>query len=146
MSLYLVPAFRAYALAATFVACHLLGLAMLIGNTRYRRGSTVNEEDVSAWDYKHTVVDHADVQRVKRAHMNQLENILPFLVIGALYAATGPSRIGAYGYYGTFVGARILHTFGYLTRRPFIRLWSYITGTLVTLAMSVHVIVAALLT
>ena len=50
-----------------------------------------------------------------RAHLNDLENIVPFLGIGLLYSLSGPDLSTAILHFRLFVGARIYHTVAYLT-------------------------------
>ena len=71
-----------------------------------------NKEDLKS-DKQKVVFNDEDVERVRRAHRNDLENVLPFIVIGFLYTLTNPAaglaillfRIGAL--------ARIVHTLVY---------------------------------
>uniref|UniRef100_A0ABI7Z3L0 Microsomal glutathione S-transferase 1 n=1 Tax=Felis catus TaxID=9685 RepID=A0ABI7Z3L0_FELCA len=58
------------------------------------------------------------VERVRRAHLNDLENIVPFLGIGLLYSLSGPDLSTAILHFRLFVGARIYHTVAYLTPLP----------------------------
>jgi glutathione S-transferase len=53
-----------------------------------------------------------------RAHLNDLENIVPFLGIGLLYSLSGPDLSTALLHFRLFVGARIYHTIAYLTPFP----------------------------
>ncbi|KAM8912805.1 microsomal glutathione S-transferase 1 isoform 1-T1 [Lycaon pictus] len=53
-----------------------------------------------------------------RAHLNDLENIVPFLGIGLLYSLSGPDLSTALLHFRLFVGARIYHTIAYLTPLP----------------------------
>ncbi len=76
-----------------------------------------------------------DVERVRRAHQvwyfrfhdidsnhiyslihfqNDLENILPFVLIGGLYITTNPTVFAAKTCFRVFAAARYLHTFVYL--------------------------------
>ena len=56
----------------------------------------------------------ADVLRVKRAHQNDLENVLPFLALCPLYLATGPGERVAGALIRTFAAARVAHSVFYL--------------------------------
>ena len=58
--------------------------------------------------------DHPDVERVRRAHLNDLENVLPFLILCPLYLATGPAAATATTVIRVFAAARLLHTVVYL--------------------------------
>ena len=59
-------------------------------------------------------MDDPDVERVRRAHLNDLENIVPFLLLCPLYLTTGPSVCLAATLIRGFAAGRILHTVGYL--------------------------------
>ncbi|GBP78287.1 Microsomal glutathione S-transferase 1 [Eumeta japonica] len=49
-----------------------------------------NLEDVKLQSIGQIKFDDPDVERVRRAHLNDLENIPAFWVLGALYASTAP--------------------------------------------------------
>uniref|UniRef100_A0A1B0EUG3 Microsomal glutathione S-transferase 1 n=2 Tax=Lutzomyia longipalpis TaxID=7200 RepID=A0A1B0EUG3_LUTLO len=53
------------------------------------------------------------VERVRRAHLNDMENILPFLTIGLLYVLTNPNKVIASNLYRVAATARIIHTVVY---------------------------------
>ena len=55
-----------------------------------------------------------------RCHQNDLENVLPFVLIGLFYVLTGPSVYSATLHFRLFAGARLLHTIVYLNaiRQP----------------------------
>ena len=54
------------------------------------------------------------MERVRRAHLNDLENVIPFLVLCPLYLATGPAAGTAVFLIRVFAAARVLHTIVYL--------------------------------
>ena len=54
-----------------------------------------------------------DVDRIRRATRNDVENILPFFTIGFLYLFTNPSPLIAINLFRAAAIARILHTFVY---------------------------------
>ncbi|XP_055136497.1 microsomal glutathione S-transferase 1 isoform X7 [Symphalangus syndactylus] len=77
------------------------------------------------------------VERVRRAHLNDLENIVPFLGIGLLYSLSGPDPSAAILHFRLFVGARIYHTIAYLTPLPQPnRALGFFVGYGVTLSMA----------
>ena len=51
-----------------------------------------------------------DVERVRRAHRNDLENILPFFIAGFFYVLTNPSVFIAVNLFRAAAIARIVHT------------------------------------
>ena len=74
--------------------------------------------------------------------MNDLENILPFFVIGYLYILTNPAAATATLLYKVFAGARIVHTFVYaITPMPQpSRALAWFVGFLIEVYMAVSVI------
>jgi len=57
--------------------------------------------------------DDNDVERVRRAHMNDIENILPFFILGFLYCFIHPDPDSANLLFKVFAIARIVHTLVY---------------------------------
>lgn len=135
---------RYYALAATFVSLHLIFLALWTGRTRVKNKKWVNPEDAVFNKGEKVEADPFAVTRVKAAHLNLLENAVPFLVVGALYTATNPSKTAALAYFGTFVGARVVHTFVYLAGKQPFRTIFFAIGMLATVGMAFHVVRAAI--
>lgn len=137
-------AMQTYALAATFVTLHLFVLASITAIVRTRHKEYVNPEDATLSKGKSVEGEHADVARVKRAHQNLLENAVPFLAIGLLYAMCTTNKQGPVAYFGAFVGARVLHTVFYLWGKQPFRTISFAIGVAAILGMAFHVVRAAL--
>lgn len=133
-------AFNIYALTAAFLAVHLVLLALWTGFVRARSGRFANPEDKGIVKGELAAEDHPDVLRVKRAHVNALENAVPFFVVGALYVATGGTKLGAEAYCGTFLAVRVLHSLFYLWGKQPFRTMSFALGVLCIFGMAVHVI------
>uniref|UniRef100_A0AAX7VFS9 Microsomal glutathione S-transferase 1 n=1 Tax=Astatotilapia calliptera TaxID=8154 RepID=A0AAX7VFS9_ASTCA len=108
------------------------------------RKSFSNEEDVarkSAEEKKKLLKTHPDVERVRRCHQNDLENIIPFVIVGLLYALTGPELSVALLHFRIFAGARIFHTIAYIGALPQpSRALSWVVGMLVTFSMAYRVL------
>jgi glutathione S-transferase len=138
------PGLAAYAIASTTIALQLVALALWTGRVRVQKNRWVNPEDAKAAKGEQVDEEDDDVARVKRAHVNLLENAVPFFVVGALFVATAPSRTASIAYFGTFVGARILHSIFYLWGRQPFRTLSFGVGVLAIAGMAVHVLRAAL--
>ncbi|XP_023565238.1 microsomal glutathione S-transferase 1 [Octodon degus] len=80
-----------------------------------------NPEDAAGFgkeDAKKYIRTDESVERVRRAHLNDLENIVPFVGIGLLYSLSGPDLSTALLHFRIFVGARIYHTVAYLLPLP----------------------------
>lgn len=130
------PVFQMYTVSCVILLATLYALAFHTALTRGARRVVVNPEDV-ALDGRVSVaeVDHPDVQRIKRAHLNLLENAVPFFVVGFLYTLTGPGVAMAAGLFGVFVVIRVLHAAFYLTATQPFRTASFAIGALVNLIM-----------
>ncbi len=84
------------------------------------------------------------VDRSRRMHRNDLENIPPFLACGLLFVTTGPSYLLANILMIGFVGARLAHSVAYATQQSHeIRATLYTIGSAVVMVMAVYVLVAA---
>lgn len=57
--------------------------------------------------------DDEDVERVRRALLNDLENVIPFLLVGLLYVLTKPGKYSSAWLFSIAGTARILHTIVY---------------------------------
>ena len=131
---------KMYALAATILAVHLILLAFWTGTVRTLRKVYTNPEDAKLNKVEVATADHDDVLRAHRAHVNALENAVPFFAVGLLYAMTDPTKDGAMIYFAVFVAARVLHSVFYLWGRQPFRTLSFAIGALATLGMAVHVV------
>ena len=54
-----------------------------------------------------------DVERIRRAHLNDMENILPYIMVAFLYVLANPSYTTASILFRVASTARILHTIVY---------------------------------
>jgi glutathione S-transferase len=145
------PVFVTYMIAASIMILKLMGQGWM---TVYRmlqvdggwatpedmRGGLINRnprpEQLGPNDY---------VDRSRRMHHNDLENIPAFLACGLLFVAAAPSLLLANILMYTFVGARLLHTLAYATKQTHeVRATFYTIGSVVVIVMAVYVLVIAL--
>jgi uncharacterized MAPEG superfamily protein len=85
------------------------------------------------------------VDRSRRIHRNDLENIPAFLACGVLFVAAGPSYLLANILMYGFVGARLAHTIAYATKQSHeIRATFYTIGSVAVILMALNVITAML--
>ncbi|KAM4541146.1 microsomal glutathione S-transferase 1.2 [Fundulus diaphanus] len=132
--------FKAFTTYAAIVTLKMILMGPLTAYFRITRKSFCNEEDVS-WksgeEKKKFLKSHPDVERVRRCHLNDLENIIPFFFIGLLYALSGPELSSALLHFRIFTGARLFHSFAYILALPQpSRALSYFLGMLVTFSMA----------
>ena len=136
------PAFQLYALCSAVLVVVLYILGGLTAKTRAERLKLINPEDVGVNPMGAVVVDVEcpEVQRVKRAHLNSLENSVPFFVLGFLYTQTDPGMTLLRVLFFTFVAVRVLHAAFYLTARQPFRTISFGLGMLINLTLAVQVL------
>ncbi|KAM3614343.1 uncharacterized protein V6R79_013033 [Siganus canaliculatus] len=136
--------FMAFTTYATIVILKMMLMSPMTSFYRFKRGAFANEEDVlskSAETRKKMLTSNPDVERVRRCHLNDLENIVPFVLIGLLYSLTGPELSAALLHFRVFTGARIFHTISYTTPLPQpSRALSWMVGVLVTVSMAYNVL------
>jgi uncharacterized MAPEG superfamily protein len=111
------PGLRVLALCFLVLAAKLVALATATSVLRMRARAFDSPEDYRVIGLEPPAgggEPDPRVERVRRAHRNAVENTLPFLGVGLLYALAGPPllavQIGCIG----FTAARVLHTIVYL--------------------------------
>jgi len=111
--------FGAFAFHAGLMAVNTLTKSFLTARQRFRKGNFISREDgAHKPQLKIGVGIDDDVERVRRAHQNDIENIFPFLTLGLLYLFTNPEHSTAQLCFRIFSGARLLHSFVYLWEIP----------------------------
>merc|ERR1712029_484046 len=81
--------FGAFAFYAGIVTIKMMVMSFLTARQRFKVGVFTSPEDATMQGHKAGV--HEDVERVRRAHLNDMENVLPFLILGFLYMFTNPA-------------------------------------------------------
>lgn len=142
-------AFLAFSTYATIVILKMMLMAPLTGFFRFKQKAFSNQEDLwlakNAEEKKKMLRADPEVERVRRCHQNDLENIIPFIVIGLLYALSGPDLATAVLHFRVFVVSRICHTVSYVLALPQpSRALSWVTGMLATFSMAYRVLHTAL--
>ncbi|XP_057709852.1 microsomal glutathione S-transferase 1-like [Corythoichthys intestinalis] len=136
--------FRAFSTYALVVILKTMIMAPLTAFYRFKRGSFANEEDVafkSAEERKKLLRPNPDVERVRRCHLNDLENVVPFVLVGLFYALSGPQLSTALLHFRIFAGCRIFHTISYIGAFPQpCRALSFFAGVGATVSMAYHVL------
>ena len=85
------------------------------------------------------------VDRSRRMHRNDMENIPAFLACGLLFVAAGPSNLLAIILLYGFVGARLTHTIAYATKQSHeVRATFFTIGSIVVIIMALYVIAAVI--
>ncbi len=85
------------------------------------------------------------VDRSRRMHRNDLENIPAFLACGLLFVVTGPTVMLANIFFYGFVGARLIHAVAYATKQSHeVRATLYTIGSVIVIIMAILVLKFAL--
>ncbi|XP_055383087.1 microsomal glutathione S-transferase 1 isoform X1 [Condylostylus longicornis] len=160
------PIFKSYVFWSAVLIIKMLLMAPLTGFHRFRTQTYINKEDLIVYDWLKCIplinsfanpedlpskklkvkFDEPSVERVRRAHRNDLESILPFFVAAFFYVLTGPNEFIAINLFRAVAVSRILHTFVYAIvplPQPS-RALAFFTCLLATLYMSIIVILKTL--
>ncbi|OWF48910.1 microsomal glutathione S-transferase 1-like [Mizuhopecten yessoensis] len=116
------PLFKQFAFYSGVVIVKTMSMSVLTALNRIGKSVYANPEDCAigkAMDRncKPTLTDPT-VERIRRCHLNDLENVIPFFLIGLLYVSSGPNPATALMYFRIFTGCRLLHTVAYLCKVP----------------------------
>ncbi|MES1200796.1 MAG: MAPEG family protein [Pseudomonadota bacterium] len=142
--------FATYAIAASLMVLKIMAQGWVtVVRMMANSGGFVNPEDEKAGPAnpkpRPGQLDlNDDVDRSRRIHRNDLENIPAFLAIGLLFVLINPPLAAAQWLMYGFVAARLLHTIAYSTaQRHEVRATFYSIGSLIVIAMAVWVLVVA---
>jgi glutathione S-transferase len=132
-----------------FYSAILLGkmllMSALTSRARIQKKVFANPEDKVFARGVEVSIKHTDqdVERIRRAHLNDMENILPFIPLAVLFAFSNPGTDCARCLFQIFTVARICHTIFYLVpraRKPWLRFASCAVGWFINVYMAYHVI------
>jgi len=145
------PVFVTYVIAATIMIVKMMGQGWI---TVYRMmkvgGGFLNPEDkAKGWANpapRPGQLDQDDyVERSRRMHRNDMENIPMFLVAGLLFAWTGPALWVAQVLLYGFVVTRLAHFWAYSTAKPHeVRATFFSFGSLIIIGMAVYTFIYAI--
>jgi uncharacterized MAPEG superfamily protein len=113
------------------------GFGVATAILRQRRNVWLNEEDARRFAGKVADLEDRDVARLLRLHRNQIENCVPFFVLGLVWVMAGMWDQVAVALFLAFTLSRLLHPFLYWTQRSRLRTASF------TLSFVVNAILAA---
>ncbi|XP_046629274.1 microsomal glutathione S-transferase 1-like [Neodiprion virginianus] len=105
--------FKIFGFWGSILVLKILAMAVLTGRQRMRKKVFANPEDAARDKKAKIAFDDPDVERVRRAHLNDLENVVPWFIATWIWLGTGPSTWLAGLLIRVFVLSRILHTVVY---------------------------------
>ena len=139
------PVFQVYTVAASVMVLKVMGQGWM---TVYRmlkvNGGWASPEDLRPGMINKTPnvsqLDSNDfVERSRRMHRNDLENIPAFWISGFLFVLAEPSLILAQVLLYGFVAARLLHSIAYATQRSHeMRATFYTLGSVIVALMALY--------
>lgn len=134
------PTFVVYAITSLVLCANLLFLWAYSGVVRAKTRTAINPEDSERFGAPLKETDPPEVARVLRAHANAQASIYPFLFLGLVFVLAGGSAGAATILFGVFAGARILHSFAYLTAKQPWRTLLFIVGSVALVALMVAIL------
>ncbi len=146
------PVFCTYAIAASLMVLKIMGQGWM---TVYRMiksdSGLASPEDLQVGvlnkDPKPEQLEFNDyVDRSRRMHRNDLENIPAFLAIGLIFVVVSPPLLAAQILMYGFVATRLIHSVVYATKQSHeIRATFYTIGSVIVIAMALWVLWKTLL-
>jgi len=146
------PVFATYMIAAALMVLKIMGQGwMTVYRMMKSESGLVNPEDIQKGPFNPNpdpaqleVNDYVD--RSRRMHRNDLENIPAFLAVGLISVAIAPplwlAQVLMYG----FVVMRLCHAVAYATHQIHeVRATFYTVGSLIVIFMALHVLAALLI-
>lgn len=145
------PLFAAYAIAASLMILKTVAMAwltvwrMMQVKGGYRSPEDLRRTPLNPEPNPDQLKPDERVERIRRIHMNDLENIPFFLVSGLLFVLAGPplllAQILLYGY----VLSRLLHFAAYYSAQTHdLRATLWTVGSLILVFMTLWTLVAAI--
>jgi prostaglandin-E synthase 1 len=136
------PAFRLYALCSVILAIKMHALGAYTGRVRKRRGYLLNAEDAKTYQgRKVATTEHPEVERVLRAHRNDLENIPMFWALGLIAVLVQAPLLGLQISFIAFTVGRLVHSYAYVNELSPWRGYGYGLGLLAKLALMVMTLI-----
>ncbi len=139
------PVFAAYVIAASLMVLKVMGQGWMTVHRMLkvgggwaspedlRKGLINKNPDPSQLD----INDYVD--RSRRMHRNDLENIPAFWIAGLLFVFTNPALLLAQVLYYGFVATRLAHFIAYATKQSHeVRATFYTVGSAIVIYMALH--------
>jgi glutathione S-transferase len=146
------PLFITYAIAASLGVLKVMGQGWMTVWRMTRSGSGLaSPEDLRPGPLNRTpapeqLAPNDYVDRSRRMHRNDLENIPAFWIAGLLFVMTAPPLWAAQALLYGFIAARAAHAVAYASKQSHeVRATFYTIGSLIVIYMAAHVLAVALL-
>jgi glutathione S-transferase len=144
------PVFALYALAAGLMilksASHswLTAYRMLKTRSGFRLPEDLRKTVTNPEPHPDQLKPNDYVERTRRLHQNETENVPIFLVAGLLYVCTDPGKTLAAILFGVYVVSRFVHAYIVMSERDHeTRAAAWTVGSIIIYVLSVTVVVQA---
>lgn len=144
------PVFQTYVIAAALMCLKALAQGwMTVQRMIAAKGGFLNEEDTrrtfsNPEPHPGQLDRNEHVERSRRMHGNDTENIPVFLGAGLIFTAAAPPLLLAQCLMYGFVAARLAHFWAYLTQQNHeVRAAFFSIGSLITIFMAGYALIAA---
>jgi glutathione S-transferase len=145
------PVFATYVVAACIMILKAVGMSwltvvrMMGANAGFRSPEDAKKTPLNPNPKPGQVGPNESVDRIRRIHLNDLENIPFFLAAGLLYVTTAPDLVLAQWLFYGYVVSRLLHFIAYLTAQIHeVRATLWTVGSVILIYMTVATLVKAL--
>lgn len=139
------PVFATYAIAASLMILKAASMSwltiarMMSANGGFRSPEDLRKTPLNPKPNAQQLMPVEGVERVRRIHLNDLENLPFFLVAGLLYVLTQPPLLQAQWLLYGYVVSRLLHFAAYLSARSHdMRAATWTVGALILLFMTLR--------
>jgi len=135
------PVFKALLFYSMVCLLKMVFVVFLLMRTRVTKRIFPNPED--AGKEGKVRYDDPDVERLRRNHLNDLENIPLFIFVGFAYIFTNPATTVALWHFRVFTISRIVYTIAYQTQlqKPS-RGMAFTVGLVCCISMAVQALLA----
>lgn len=138
------PAVRLFGITYLILVLKMVAVGAYTSSIRIRKNVYATPEDYRFRRLAPRAGADEDVERARRAHQNDLENILPYFGVGLLYALTNPSPVAARVFFIGYTAARVLHSMFYILSWQPHRTVAFTIALLLMLAMLASTLIALL--
>lgn len=145
------PVFATYVVAACLMILKVIAMSwltvvkMMGANAGFRSPEDAKKTPLNPNPQPGQVGPNESVDRIRRIHLNDLENIPFFLVAGLLYVTTAPDLVLAQWLFYGYVVSRLLHFIAYISAQIHeVRATLWTVGSVILIYMTVATLVKAL--
>lgn len=144
------PVFTTYVIAATLMILKMMGQGWItVQRMMTIGGGFLNPEDeAKGWTNPNPRPGQLEpddsVERSRRMHRNDTENIPVFLVAGLLFVSTNPPLWVAQWLFFGYAASRLAHFWAYSTAKPHeVRATFFSIGSLIVIGMAISTLIVA---